>query len=148
MKKDIQTAALITIFMAAFNTFAGINVPLLSFNKRVMESSNSGPVIPVTVTAYSPTIEECDDDPFITAYQRPVKVGTIAISRDLENEFGWQAGDLVHVIGLGVFEVNDRMHHKWKKRVDIFFSDTEKAVSFGIKRSRAIKIKKPATSWS
>lgn len=99
--------------------------------------------VAVTVTAYSPTEEECDEDPTITAYQRPVKEGTIAISRDLEEEFGWQPGDRIHLKGLGVFEVWDRMPPKWKKRVDIFFHDTEKAVSFGIRQAKAIKVERP-----
>jgi len=96
----------------------------------------------VTVTAYSPTEEECDEDPYVTAYQRPVKEGTIAISRDMEEEFGWHLGDRVHLKDLGVFEVWDRMHPRWKKKVDIFFHDTEKAVSFGVKHARVLKVEK------
>lgn len=99
--------------------------------------------VPVTVTAYSARKVECDGDPFITAYQNPVREGTIAISRDLESEFGWREGDRVHLAGLGVFEVNDRMASRWKKRVDIFFHDTKKALSFGIKQSKAVKVDIP-----
>lgn len=109
-------------------------------------SPEKDPSVAVTVTAYSPTEEECDSDPYITAYQKPVREGTIAISRDLEKELGWRAGDRIHLNGLGVFEVNDRMSLKWRKRVDIFFHDTEKAVSFGIKQARAMKIEGPQNS--
>lgn len=106
------------------------------------EIPNPCPAVPVTVSAYSPSEEECDDDPYITAYQKPVKEGTIAISRDLEKEFGWSVGDKVHLKGIGVFEVWDRMNPRWKKKVDIFFHDTEKAVSFGIKQARVLKVEK------
>lgn len=106
------------------------------------ELPNPCPVVPVTVSAYSPTEEECDEDPYITAYQKPVKEGTIAISRDLEEELGWGIGDKVYLTGLGVFEVWDRMHPRWKKKVDIFFHDTDKAVSFGVRQAKVMKVEK------
>lgn len=37
------------------------------------------------VTSYSPRIEECDSDPFITASMTEVRLGIIAVSRDLFN---------------------------------------------------------------
>lgn len=129
-----------------------ILVIILETNGGRVESTGVGlagqemqkdPHVAVTVTAYSPTEEECDEDPTITAYQRPVKEGTIAISRDLERELGWRVGDKIYLKGLGVFEVWDRMHPKWRKKVDIFFHDTEKAVSFGIKQAKAIKVERP-----
>lgn len=146
MKKPIILMFLISLLLIILQGEGGARAILLSLNmaqetKQVM--SNPNPVIPVTVSAYSPTEEECDSDPYVTAYQRPVKEGTIAISRDLENEFGWRLGDRIHITGLGEFVVWDRMHPRWKKRVDIFFHDTEKAVSFGIKQTRMIKMEKP-----
>ncbi|MEK7851603.1 MAG: hypothetical protein AAB275_06935 [Deltaproteobacteria bacterium] len=143
MKKPIMLMFLISLLLIILQGEGGARAILLSLNmaqetKQVM--SNPNPVIPVTVSAYSPTEEECDSDPYVTAYQRPVKEGTIAISRDLENEFGWRLGDRIHITGLGEFVVWDRMHPRWKKRVDIFFHDTEKAVSFGIKQTQMIKI--------
>ena len=143
MKKPITLMFLISLLLIILQGEGGARAILLSLNmaqetKQVM--SNPNPVIPVTVSAYSPTEEECDSDPYVTAYQRPVKEGTIAISRDLENEFGWRLGDRIHITGLGEFVVWDRMHPRWKKRVDIFFHDTEKAVSFGIKQTQMIKI--------
>ena len=147
MKKYSTLCFLASLLTALLLTDGGARLTFQPLNdiegKDVKpEKSNSNPVIPVTVTAYSPTEEECDSDPYITAYQKPVREGTIAISRDLEKEFGWRLGDKVHIAGLGVFEVWDRMHPRWKKRVDIFFHDTDKAVSFGIKQTQMIKMEK------
>ncbi len=100
-------------------------------------------VIRVTVTAYSPTIEECDNDQYVTAFNKLVKTGSIAISRDLERELGWKLGDMVHLHGLGTFEVWDRMPSKWNRRVDIFFFDTDEAKTFGVRHAIAEKISLP-----
>lgn len=97
-------------------------------------------LVNITVTAYSPKVEECDDTPYVTASQRPVREGTIAVSRDLEKELGWKLGDRVYLDGLGVFEVWDRMHRRWEKRVDVFFFDTNEAKIFGVKKTVAGKI--------
>lgn len=100
-------------------------------------------VIRVKVSAYSPTVEECDDDPYVTAFNKLVKTGSIAISRDLERELGWKLGDMVHLHGLGTFEVWDRMPSKWNRRVDIFFFDTSEAKAFGVRHTVAEKIYLP-----
>lgn len=100
-------------------------------------------VIRVKVTGYSPTVEECDDDPYITAFNKRVKTGSIAISRDLERDLGWKLGDMVHLHGLGTFEVWDRMPSKWNRRVDIFFFDTDEAKAFGVKHAIAENISLP-----
>ena len=42
--------------------------------------------IPVTITAYSPRKGETDNTPFITASNKRVREGIIALSRDLEEE--------------------------------------------------------------
>ena len=147
MKKNILFTSLLALLVVILETNGGAMIGPQSFlgegqtciDESVLRLKNE---MAVTVTAYSPTEEECDSDPYITAYQKPVKEGTIAISRDLEEEFGWRLGDRIHLKGLGVFVVWDRMHPKWKKKVDIFFNDTEKAVSFGVKQAKVLKVEK------
>lgn len=148
MKKHILLAALLSLMVVILKAEVGgrTYLPASMFCSLTLSSepvtTNTNPALAVTVTAYSPTEEECDEDPYITAYQKPVKEGTIAISRDLEEELGWAIGDKVYLTGLGVFEVWDRMHPRWRKKVDIFFHDTEKAVSFGVKQARVLKVEK------
>lgn len=148
MKKYILLAALLSLMVVILKAEVGVRsyLPASMFWSQPQSNepvtTNSNPALAVTVTAYSPTEEECDEDPYITAYQKPVKEGTIAISRDLEEELGWAIGDKVYLTGLGVFEVWDRMHPRWRKKVDIFFHDTERAVSFGVKQAKVLKVEK------
>ena len=96
--------------------------------------------INLTVTAYSPRKEETDSSPFITAFQKPVKAGIIAISRDLERLYGWKQGDIIELEGLGQFKVGDRMNRRWTKRVDIFHWFTYDAKQFGVRTTKGWKL--------
>jgi 3D (Asp-Asp-Asp) domain-containing protein len=87
--------------------------------------------VPVTISAYSSTPEQCDDSPHITASSSSVRVGIIAVSSDLFEELELSYGQRVLIPGYGLFEVHDRMHPRWKRKVDIWESDTEAARRFG-----------------
>ena len=87
----------------------------------------------VTLTAYSPTVEECGPEPHTTASNVKVRRGIVAVSRDLFDQ-GWVFGKKVYVKGHGVYEIADLMSKRYTKRMDIFFPDTEEAKQFGIKQ--------------
>ena len=87
----------------------------------------------VTVTAYSPTVEECGPDPHTTASMGKARPGIVAVSRDLFDE-GWVFGKKVYVKGHGIFEIADLMSKRYTQRMDIFFPDTNKARQFGKKQ--------------
>ncbi len=93
--------------------------------------------VSVTVTAYSPRESETDSTPFKTAFMDPVKLGTVAVSRDLFLD-GWTPGRKVYIYQIGVFEISDLMHHRKSNHLDIFFWTHDQAIQFGIKKSRAI----------
>ena len=86
----------------------------------------------LTVTAYSPTKDQCDSDPHITASMLPVKEGTIAVSRDLF-ESGWVFGKTVYIKGLGIFEIRDLMNERYTNRADVFMWQRKDANKFGKK---------------
>ena len=87
----------------------------------------------ITVTAYSPTVEECGPDPFTTASMVKVRPGIVAVSRDLFDQ-GWVFGKKVYVKGHGIFEIADLMSSRHSERMDIFIPDTEEARRFGRKQ--------------
>jgi len=88
----------------------------------------------LNVTAYTASVEETDDTPFITASNQQVRVGICALSRDIEKDFGLKFGDEIIIEGLGKFEFQDRMNKRLKKHVDIFMSSKFEAFKFGRKK--------------
>ena len=99
--------------------------------KDIKALKNSYIYIPVSVSAYNPTRDQCDSTPFITASNQRVRKGIVALSRDLEKEFGLKFGDKVHLLGIGTFVFADRMHRRWKRREDLFMFSRKKAKIFG-----------------
>jgi 3D (Asp-Asp-Asp) domain-containing protein len=90
--------------------------------------------IPVEITAYTARPEETDSTPTITASGQTVRVGIIALSRDLEKEFNLKFGDMVELRGLGYFEFQDRMNKRMRHSVDIFMHNYDDAIRFGRKQ--------------
>lgn len=95
--------------------------------------------IPVIVTGYSSTVRETDSTPFVTASNTPTRTGIVALSRDLLQRYTPGApfgfGDVVHLSGLGDFVVEDSMHPRWHRRVDVWFPSSEAALRFGRRRT-------------
>ncbi len=104
--------------------------------RLLQKAKYAPPVRKVTVTAYNPTTDQCDSDPLIAASMRKVRLGTIAVSRDLFDQ-GWVFGRKVRIEGIGIFEVNDLMNKRFTQRVDIFMWDEDQARQFGKKNIKA-----------
>lgn len=104
--------------------------------RLLQQALDTSPVKTVTVTAYNPTARQTDSDPLIAASMRKVRLGTIAVSRDLFNQ-GWVFGRKVRIEGLGIFEINDLMNKRYTQRIDIFMWDESQARQFGKKNIKA-----------
>ena len=89
----------------------------------------------VEITAYNPVVEQTDETPFIMASGKTVYQGAVALSRDLERDLGLKFGDTIEIDGIGRFMFEDRMHRRWKRRVDILLFSPEKARRFGVRKS-------------
>ena len=97
-------------------------------------------VIPdiVAVTTYSPSIEQTDSTPLITASgfkinpANPKRQRIIAVSRDLKKKYKF--GKKVRITGIGklsgIYTVRDVMNKRYKKRVDILIGENDKQTSF------------------
>lgn len=90
---------------------------------------------PVTVTGYSSTFDQTDSTPFLTASNRRVRPGIVALSRDLLREYTpgapFSYGDKVEIRGVGVFTVEDTMNPRYEKRADIWFANRTQARQWG-----------------
>ena len=90
----------------------------------------------VTVTTYTPTKEQCDSTPNITADGTKIKPWRatdyrfVALSRDLLSRWDgpFEYGDYVVIEGTGkwdgIYQVRDTMNPKWTNRVDILTTNS------------------------
>jgi len=83
----------------------------------------------VTVTAYSSTVDQCDDSPFISANGSLVYDGMVAANFLY---FGTKV-KFPDYFGDKVFTVEDRMNKKYNSRVDVWMPTREQAKEFGVR---------------
>ncbi|RLA71336.1 MAG: hypothetical protein DRG09_00570 [Epsilonproteobacteria bacterium] len=94
-------------------------------------------VLRVTSSAYTSCRRETDSTPFLAAWNNRLKPGikSIAVSRDLL-KMGLKNGSIVTIDGLkGNYKVLDKMHKRWKKKIDIYMGcDAKRARRWGKRR--------------
>ncbi|MDT0676939.1 3D domain-containing protein [Autumnicola musiva] len=97
----------------------------------------------VTVSAYNSLHYQAEGDPNITAWGDTLKPGTkaIAVSRDLIKK-GLDYNTRVKIEGFnGEFLVKDKMHYRWKNKIDIYMGkNVKKARNFGRKKLEIIYV--------
>ncbi len=88
----------------------------------------------VTASAYNSLKRQGEGNPFITAWGDTlhVDIQSIAVSRDLIKR-GLKYKTPVKIEGFeGFFIVNDKMHPRWRNKIDIYMGvDKEKALKWG-----------------
>ncbi len=93
----------------------------------------------VTASAYNSHPSQTEGHPYVTAWGDTLVPGiqSIAVSRDLISK-GLGCGTLVKIEGFeGIFVVNDKMHRRWRNKIDIYMGDDiEKANEWGRKKLR------------
>ncbi|WP_423819032.1 hypothetical protein V5739_16200 [Salinimicrobium sp. TIG7-5_MAKvit] len=100
--------------------------------------------IRVTASAYNSLGKQGEGNPMITAWGDTLNPGvqSIAVSRDLMKK-GLDYKTPVKIEGFeGVFIVNDKMHPRWRNKIDIYMgANKEKALKWG---RRKVEIAFPA----
>ena len=87
-------------------------------------------ILNVTATAYNSVSAQTDSTPDVAAWGDRLTPSTkaIAVSRDLLNQYGLSYGDRVKIKGMqGEFKVLDKMHPRWRKKIDIYMGEDRRA---------------------
>jgi len=94
----------------------------------------------ITVSAYTPSKKECNEDNNRNAIMKKPRPGDVAISRDLLKE-GWNFGDKVYILGHGIFRIADLMNKRYSNTIDILVFDVKHARKIGRKKTTAALLK-------
>ena len=90
---------------------------------------------PLVFTAYNALVGQTDDTPNITASNKEIFPGVLALSRELITRYGHggdiEYGDKVWVVM--PMQVEDTMNKRWRARGDVFMLDYDQAIQFGKK---------------
>lgn len=88
---------------------------------------------PLVFTAYNALVGQTDDTPNITASNKQIFPGVLALSRELISRYGHGGnidyGDQVWVVV--PMQVEDTMNKRWRGRGDVFMMDYSEALEFG-----------------
>lgn len=109
--------------------------------------SSVAPSEVVTITTYSPTVEQTDSTPLITASgfkineSNPKRHRIIAVSRDLKRKYKF--GTKLRIKGAGKYDgtytVRDVMNKRYTKRIDILVDKKDKQTK--VKKVKVYKLK-------
>ena len=86
----------------------------------------------ISISAYSSTVDQTDDSPFITARGTYVRDGIIAANF---LPFGTKI-KIPELFGDKIFVVEDRMNSRYWHKVDIWFPERQDALEFGVKTAK------------
>ena len=118
-------------------TFLGVLLILFS-----AEGFGAGKnVLKVTATAYNSVPGQTQGNPTVTAWGDKLVPGmkAIAVSRDLISK-GLDHGTKVNIDGMpGTYRVMDKLHKRWKLRIDIYMGKDVKAAKAWGKREVTIR---------
>jgi 3D (Asp-Asp-Asp) domain-containing protein len=97
--------------------------------------------IAATVTAYTPAPRENGGKgkKSGTAIGTRIRPGIVAVSRDLLKS-GWNFGDKVHIEGLGVFTIEDTMHQRHSRTIDVAVPNKSEAQKIGKRRAIVVTL--------
>jgi len=106
-----------------------------------IRNHSSRPRIAATVTAYTPDPRENGGKGTKsgTAIGTRIRPGIVAVSRDLLRQ-GWSYGDKVHIEGLGVFTIEDTMHQRYRRSIDVAVPNHAAAEKIGKRRDIVVTL--------
>jgi len=107
-----------------------------SIIKADAEIPKAHETLTMRVTAYSSSVDETDDTPFVTASGMRVRDGIVATN---VLPFGTKV-KIQALFGNKIFIVEDRMNHRMKNGIDIWMPTKSAALRFGVSRAEVTVI--------
>lgn len=107
------------------------NYPVLSAKGGSASGEKDTKIVKTLITAYSSTVDQTDDTPFITASGSYVRPGIVAANF---LPFGATIR-IPGIFGNQIFVVEDRLHEKNSDQIDIWMTTEKEALEFGVKIS-------------
>jgi 3D (Asp-Asp-Asp) domain-containing protein len=106
--------------------FLAQNYPVLNDRENQAKKTE---IVKTLITAYSSSVNQTDDTPFITASGSYVRPGIIAANF---LPFG-AIIRIPEIFGNQIFVVEDRLHERNGDRIDIWMPTEKEALEFGVK---------------
>jgi 3D (Asp-Asp-Asp) domain-containing protein len=130
---------IITLLIAF--SFTGISAQAATNKTFSPENFSISKTITVTITAYTPAPRENRGRgrKSGTAIGTRIRPGIVAVSRDLLHA-GWDFGDKIHIKGLGVFIIEDTMHQRFRRTLDVAVPDLAAARKIGVQRGIVVTL--------
>ncbi len=118
----LKIGKIIFLFLLSVIVFATLFVISCAQKEEKHQSKHA---LEVTARAYNSIKNQTDAEPYLTAWGDTLKPGmkVIAVSRDLI-EMGLNRGTKVTIQGLdGEYTVLDKMHKRWRHKIDIYMGN-------------------------
>jgi 3D (Asp-Asp-Asp) domain-containing protein len=130
IKKDpLQKTLPFLVFLITFShAFSPSKLEIISENNNFLKPTSTPRVMFLTITGYSSSYDETDEDPWITAYNTLARDGIVA-SNILP--FGTKI-KIPSLFGDKIFIVEDRMNPRYGEHIDVWFPTKWQALQFGI----------------
>lgn len=127
-----KVVILTILFFAAFNQVFSPSiaerVPIIDDQSNFVNPIPTKRFLIITVTGYSSSPDETDENPWITAYNTITRDG-IAASNILP--FGTKI-KIPQLFKDKIFIIEDKMNPRYGENLDIWFPSKEEAINFGI----------------
>jgi 3D (Asp-Asp-Asp) domain-containing protein len=136
LRKFSPILLLFFIILSSALSPSGATIEPITEEKAFLNTKTPKKTIILTVTGYSSSYDETDDDPWITAYNTLVRDG-IAASNVLP--FGTKI-KIPSLFGDKIFTIEDKMNPRHQGNLDIWFNSKEEALNFGIHYNVLVEI--------
>ncbi len=98
---------------------------------------------PYITTSYQSVPSQTDSSPFHTSIGERTHPGGCAASQDLLKDGTLKYHDYIWIEGIGLCRINDTMHPRMTRHIDVWVENTRQERAIGIRRTKVWKVGNP-----